>query len=116
MMPDGPGVYGGWPSSGEIGDQKFTTKSLIIIIAKDMMESSGMRGYHCGSTSRGVDTVQVMVITSLYNDEERLKMIMILTFMMMVIFTDQPSLWPKQGSTLERRENLCQQVFLLPNV
>ena len=62
MMPDGPGVYGGWPSSGEIGDQKFTTKSLIIIIAKDMMESSGMRGYHCGSTSRGVDTVQVMVI------------------------------------------------------
>ena len=24
-----------------------------------MMESSGMKGYHCGATSRGVDTVQV---------------------------------------------------------
>jgi len=42
LMPDGAGVYGGWPSSGEI----------------DMMESSGMKDYHCGSTSRGVDTVQ----------------------------------------------------------
>ena len=35
-----------------------------------MMESSGMRGYHCGSTSRGVDTVQVMVITFSYNEGE----------------------------------------------
>jgi len=42
LMPEGPGAYGGWPSSGEI----------------DMMESSGMKGYHCGATSRGVDTVQ----------------------------------------------------------
>ena len=40
-----------------------------------------MRGYHCGSTSRGVDTVQVMVITSLYKDEERLKMIITMAFM-----------------------------------
>ena len=87
--------------------RKSPPRVFLTIIGKDMMESSGMRGYHCGSTSRGVDTVQVMVITSLYDDEERLKMIMILTFMMMVIFTDQPSLWPKQGSTLERRENLC---------
>ena len=28
-------------------------------ILTDMMESSGMKGYHCGATSRGVDTVQV---------------------------------------------------------
>ena len=27
-----------------------------------MMESSGMKDYHCGSTSRGVDTVQVVIM------------------------------------------------------
>jgi len=34
--------YGGFPASGEF----------------DLMESSGNRDYHCGKTSRGVDTVQ----------------------------------------------------------
>jgi len=42
-MPEGGGKYGGWPKSGEI----------------DLVESSGNREYHCGATSRGVDTVQV---------------------------------------------------------
>ena len=31
----------------------------MMKILTDMMESSGMKGYHCGATSRGVDTVQV---------------------------------------------------------
>jgi len=41
LMPENS-TYGGFPASGEI----------------DMMESSGNRGYHCGTQSRGVDTVQ----------------------------------------------------------
>ena len=32
------------------------------------MESSGMKDYHCGSTSRGVDTVQVLINKSFIND------------------------------------------------
>ena len=32
---------------------------MMMKILTDMMESSGMKGYHCGATSRGVDTVQV---------------------------------------------------------
>ena len=37
----------------------MTSILMMMKILTDMMESSGMKGYHCGATSRGVDTVQV---------------------------------------------------------
>ena len=31
-MPEGPGVYGGWPSSGEIGDNDHDMILMMVMI------------------------------------------------------------------------------------
>ena len=107
LMPDGAGVYGGWPSSGEIGDHYHLSLvvDILIIIA-------------CGGRYDGVQWDEGLPLrvnlawrwhcSGCYHDLMMMRLMKkTLVMMKMIIFADQPPLWAKQGSTLERWKNLC---------